>query len=213
MSRCGDVYENKVTGEFAVILRGNEDRGQGPGIVHLTARPGAAVVGEHFHPNMTERFTVFSGRLDASIAGKTFSLGPGQSAMVEAGVVHDWWNSSKTEEAHVLIEIERAPGADQIDPNRFELMIGMLFGLANAGRVDKRGRPFPLQAAVIVREFADVVVFTQPPPAIQRVALGILVPLANLLGYRAIDPAFCRPHAHVTPAPEILALAGLPPSP
>jgi hypothetical protein len=44
MSRCGDVYENKVTGEYGVILRGTEDRGQGPGIVHLTARPGAAVV-------------------------------------------------------------------------------------------------------------------------------------------------------------------------
>ena len=111
MSRCGDVYENKVTGEFAVILRGTEDRGQGPGIAHLTARPGAAVVGEHFHPNMIERFTVLSGRLDASIAGQTFSLGPGQSATVEAGVVHDWWNSSKTDEAHVLIEIERAQGA------------------------------------------------------------------------------------------------------
>ena len=49
MSRCGDIYENKVTGEYAVILRGTEDRGQGPGIAHLTARPGAAVVGEHFH--------------------------------------------------------------------------------------------------------------------------------------------------------------------
>ena len=40
MSRCGDVYENKVTGEYAVILRGTEDRGQGPGIAYLTARPG-----------------------------------------------------------------------------------------------------------------------------------------------------------------------------
>lgn len=29
MSRCGDVYENKVTGELGVILRGTEDRGQG----------------------------------------------------------------------------------------------------------------------------------------------------------------------------------------
>lgn len=212
MSRCGDVYENKVTGEFGVILRGTEDRGQGPGIVHLTARPGAAVVGEHFHPNMTERFTVLRGRLDASIAGKTFSLGPGQSATVEAGVVHDWWNSSKTDEAHVLIEIDRAHGADHIDPNRFELLIGMLFGLANAGQVDKKGKPFLLQAAVIAREFADVIVFTQPPPAIQRVALAILAPLASLLGYRAIDPAFCRPHAHITPDPEILALAGLPPA-
>ncbi|GLS40679.1 hypothetical protein GCM10010869_62760 [Mesorhizobium tianshanense] len=199
-----------MTGENGVILRGTEDRGQGPGIVHLTARPGAAVVGEHFHPNMIERFTVVSGRLDACIAGKTFSLEPGQSATVEPGVAHDWWNSSKTAEAQVLIEIERANGADHIDPNRFELLIGMLFGLANAGKVGRKGRPSPLQAAVIAKEFADVIVFTRPPPAIQRVALGILAPLANLLGYRAIDPAYCRPHAHITPAPEILALAGLP---
>ena len=61
MSRCGDVYENKVTGEYAVVLRGSEDRGEGPGIVHLTARPGAAVIGEHLHPYMVERFTVVSG--------------------------------------------------------------------------------------------------------------------------------------------------------
>ena len=62
MSRCGDVYENKVTGEYAVVLRGTEDRGQGPGIAYLTARPGAAVVGEHFHPYMIEKFIVVSGR-------------------------------------------------------------------------------------------------------------------------------------------------------
>jgi hypothetical protein len=34
MSRCGDVYENRVTDEYAVILRGTEDRGDGPGIAH-----------------------------------------------------------------------------------------------------------------------------------------------------------------------------------
>jgi len=210
MSRCGDVYENRVTGEYALILRGTEDRGQGPGIAHLTARPRAAVVGEHFHPHMTEKFTVLSGRLDARIAGQNRSLGPGQSATVEARVAHDWWNSSNTEEVHVLVEVDRAKGADHVDPDRFELLIGMLFGLANDGLVDKKGRPFPLQAAVIAREFADVVVFTQPPPAFQRIALGILAPLGRLLGYRAIIPSYCRPHSHVTPAPEILAAAGLP---
>jgi hypothetical protein len=25
VSRCGDIYENKVTGERAVVLRGDED--------------------------------------------------------------------------------------------------------------------------------------------------------------------------------------------
>ena len=209
MSRCGDVYENRVTGEYGVILRGTEDRGEGPGIVHLTARAGAAVVGKHFHPHMIERFFVLRGRLDARIAGVVLSLGPGQSVTVEPGVAHDWWNASASEEAQVLVEFDRAPGAEHVDPNRFELLIGMLFGLANAGKVDRKGRPSPLQGAVIAQEFADIIVFTQPPPAVQRVALGILAPLGRLLGYKAIDPVYCRPHGRVTPDAEALAAAGL----
>lgn len=209
MSRCGDVYENKVTGEYAVVLRGTEDRGSGPGIVHLTARPGAAVVGEHYHPYIVEKFTVLKGRLDARIAGRDLALGPGQSATVEAGVAHDWWNSSSTEDAHVLIEIDRTPGADHVDPSRFELLIGTLFGLANGGKVDKKGRPSPLQGAVIAKEFADVIVFTNPPPAVQKLAIGILAPLGRMLGYQAIYPEYSKPHGHITPSPEVLAAAGL----
>ena len=212
MSRCGDVYENRVTGEYAVVLRGTEDRGEGPGIAHLLARPGAAVVGEHFHPHMIERFTVVRGRLDARIAGRVLSLEPGQSATVEAGVVHDWWNGSTTEDAHVIVEVDRVPGADNIDPNRFELLIGMLFGLANDGKVDSKGRPNPLQGAVIAQEFADIVVFTNPPPAVQRVLLAVLAPIGRALGYRAIYPDYCRPHARATPDAEMLKAAGLPPA-
>jgi mannose-6-phosphate isomerase-like protein (cupin superfamily) len=212
MSQCGDVYENKVTGEYAVVLRGSEDRGEGPGIAHLLARPGAAVVGEHFHPHMIERFTVVRGRLDARIAGQVLSLEPGQSATVEAGTVHDWWNGSTTEDAHVIVEVDRSPGAEGIDPNRFELLIGMLFGLANDGKVDKKGRPGPLQGAVIAQEFSDIVVFTNPPPAVQRVLLTVLAPIGRLLGYRAIDPNYCKPHARATPDPEMLKAAGLPPA-
>lgn len=209
MSRCGDIYENRVTGEYAVVLRGSEDRGDGPGIAHLTARPGAAVVGEHFHPFMQEKFTVLKGTLDARIAGKTMSLTPGQSALVEPGVVHDWWNSSTTEEAHVLIEIDKAPGAEHIDSNRFEMLIGMLFGLANDGKVDRKGRPGPIQGAMIAHEFADTVVFTSPPPAVQKIAFGVLVPLGRLLGYQAIIPRYLKPHGHIAPPAEMLAAAGL----
>jgi quercetin dioxygenase-like cupin family protein len=208
MSRFGDVYENKVTGEYAVVLRGSEDRGNGPAIVHLTARPGAAVVGEHYHPQIRERFTVVRGQLDAKIAGKFRRLQPGDSAMAEVGVAHDWWNSSETDEAHVLVEIDNAPGA-KIDPNRFELMIGVLFGLANDGKVDAKGRPYPLQAAVIAKEFADVVVFTNPPRAVQLVAFAILAPIARLLGYRATYPQYIGPHGRAMPDPEIVAAAGL----
>ena len=209
MSRCGDIYENRVTGEYAVVLRGSEDRGDGPGTAHLTAYPGAAVVGEHFHPFMTEKFTVLKGTLEARIAGETTSLKAGQSVVVQPGVAHDWWNSSPTEEAHVLVEVATAPNGAHVDANRFEMLIGMLFGLANDGKVDKKGRPGALQGAVIAREFADIIVFTNPPPAVQKIALGVLAPLGRLLGYQAIIPRYLKPHGHITPPADMLAAAGL----
>jgi mannose-6-phosphate isomerase-like protein (cupin superfamily) len=209
MSRCGDVYENRVTGEYAVILRGSEDRDNGPGIACLTARPGAAVVGEHFHPHMAERFSVLSGTLDARIDGKLVRLSAGQSATILPGFAHDWWNSSRTESAEVLVEVELAEDAQHIDPNRFELLIGMLFGLANDGKTDRKGRPFPLQGAVILKEFSDIIVFTKPPPAVQRLAISVLAPLGTLFGYQAIEPRYCRPHGHVTPEARVLAAARL----
>lgn len=79
MPRCGDVFENRATGEYAVILRGSEDRGDGPIVAHLLVRPGGAVTGEHVHPFLNERFTVLRGRLDARVDGHDMSLGPGQS--------------------------------------------------------------------------------------------------------------------------------------
>jgi mannose-6-phosphate isomerase-like protein (cupin superfamily) len=209
MSHCGDVYENRVTGEYAVILRGTEDRGDGPGIAHLRVRPGGAVVGEHIHPHIVESFTLIRGLLEAKIAGKVTSLVPGERTTVAPNVPHDWWNASRTDEAHVLVEVAPAPGSGHIDADRFEMMIGMLFGLANDGKVDKKGRPTPLQASLILREFADIVVFTSPPPAVQRMLFGVLAPIATALGYKALEPRYLRPHGHVTPDPEALKAAGL----
>jgi mannose-6-phosphate isomerase-like protein (cupin superfamily) len=117
VSRFGDVYENRVTGEHAVILRGSEDAAGGPAVVHLVARPGARVIGEHVHPGFAERFRVIRGRLTTRIAGEERALGPGEQGDVPAGVRHDWWNASSTEEAHVIVEI--------FPPEpRFELLIG-----------------------------------------------------------------------------------------
>ena len=78
MSRCGDLSENKVTGEQAVVLRGDQDSHGQSALVHLTARPHAAVVGEHLHPQRTERFRVIVGRLGMRIVGVERTLVAGQ---------------------------------------------------------------------------------------------------------------------------------------
>jgi len=203
MTRCGDVYENKVTGEYCVVLRGSGDRGDGPAYVHLLARPGAAVAGEHFHPALAERFIVVSGSLTAKIDGREIVLGAGEDKLVEPGVRHDWWNSSATEDAHVVVEL----AGEGIE--RFELMITNLFGLANDGKLDSKGRPRPLQGALFVSEFADVIRLTSPPAPVQRVLTGLLAPIARRRGLRAIHPQYAQPHAHRTPDPAALAAAGL----
>jgi quercetin dioxygenase-like cupin family protein len=60
------------------LLRGDEDNYGQSTVVHLTARPPAAVVGEHLHPQRTERFWVISGRLGTPIVGGERTLVAGQ---------------------------------------------------------------------------------------------------------------------------------------
>jgi mannose-6-phosphate isomerase-like protein (cupin superfamily) len=202
VSRLGDVYENRVTGELAVVLRGDEDGPGQPGLVHLTVRPHGAVVGEHVHPRMQERFRVISGRLGTRIGGVERTLTAGEEVIVPPWTPHDWWNSGETN-AGVLIELSPP------DP-RFEALIGSLFGLANAGRTNAKGRPNPFQLALIAEEFDDVIRFTKPPPVVQQALLGAI---GRRRGYRASYPEYLRPHRRTTPDPEVLSIAGVTPPP
>lgn len=204
LSRFGDVYENKVTGERAVVLRGDEDGGGKPGLVHLTVRPGGAVVGEHIHPQIHERFHVIAGRLGTRLGGAERELTAGEEALAPAGTPHDWWNAG-ADEASVLVELWPP------DP-RFEALIATLFGLANAGRTNAKGLPNPLQLALVGQEFSDVIRFTKPPVAVQKAMFGLLGAVGRLRGYRGIYPEYLQPHGRAIPDPEVVALAGLTPA-
>jgi quercetin dioxygenase-like cupin family protein len=203
MAKRGDLYENRVTGERAVVLRGDVDGAGLSGLVHLTVMPGGAVVGEHVHPAMDERFRVVSGRLQTRIAGTDGRLSPGEEAMVAAGVPHDWWNAGDAP-ASVIVELSPNDGLP-----RFEAMIATLFGLANTGRANAKGLPSLLQLALTAPEFSDVIQMTKPPAAIQRAAFATLGAVARRRGLRATYPELLMPHGTVEPQPEILAAAGL----
>ena len=203
MASRGDLYENRVTGERAVVLRGDVDGGGLSGLVHLTVKPSGAVVGEHVHPAINERFSVVSGRLQTRIAGTDRQLGPGEDALATAGTPHDWWNAGEVP-ASVLVEL--SPGGSVA---RFEAMIATLFGLANTGRTNAKGLPSPLQLALTASEFSDVIQMTKPPPAVQRAAFATLGAIARRRGLRATYPELLTPHGNVEPDAEILASAGL----
>ena len=183
MAKTGEVYLNPVTGERAVVRVSPQQSGGELMLADLYIAPGGAVVGEHVHPVIEERFTVHRGQVGFTIDGRRDIAGPGRTLIVPPGVAHDWWNAGPEE---ALVRVEIRPGA------RFQEMIRNLFGLAQDGKTDKKGLPNLLQLSLIAREFADVVYFTSPPPAVQRVLFAVLAPIARLCGYRGSYPEYLK---------------------
>jgi mannose-6-phosphate isomerase-like protein (cupin superfamily) len=192
----GDVIQNDVTGERAIVLAGSADSRDGRIVCFMGVAPGGRVVGEHLHPTITERFRIISGRLCVRVNGAETILGPDDEVTVRPGVPHDWWNAGDVE-AQVVVEID--PG------RRFELMISTLFGLANDGLTDEKGMPHLLQLAVIADEFSDVVQFVRPPLLVQRLVFSALAPIGRMLGYRPVYERYMRPSARVDVIPELLS--------
>jgi hypothetical protein len=110
--------------------------------------------------------------------GQPSTLNQGDAATVEPNVWHDWWNVSD-QDARVRVEV--TPG------ERFGHMLETLFGFARLGHTDLRGRPHPLQLALIAWEFSDVIVFRSP-----RALFGIPAGIARWRGYRATYPQLSR---------------------
>ena len=181
--QIGEVLENPVTGERATILEFAWTNPEGRAVAELTALVGARVVGEHYHPALVEQFTVLEGELTLKRDGQASVLREGESAVIEAGVWHDWWNAG---DVNARVRVEVTPG------ERFAHMIETLFGLARLGHVNAKGMPSVLQLALIGQEFSDVIVFRKPPPSVQRALFGLLAPIARRRGYRATYPQLSR---------------------
>ena len=179
----GEVLENLVTRERAVIIELPWQNVDGRAVAEMTALPGARVVGEHLHPAIHERFSVLEGELTVVRDGQRSTLRAGESAEVEPGVWHDWFNRGAVD---AVVRVEVTPG------ERFAHMLETLFGLAREGHVNAKGMPDLLQLALTAQEFSDVVVFRKPPPRVQRVVFGALAPIARRRGYRATYASLSR---------------------
>ena len=126
---------------------------------------------------------MLQGELTVKREGQESVLREGESATIEPGVWHDWWNASDRD---AVVSVEVTPG------ERFAHMLETLFGLARLGHTNGKGMPHPLQLALFAQEFEDVIVFRRPPRMLQRAVFGVLAPIATRRGYRATYPQISR---------------------
>jgi quercetin dioxygenase-like cupin family protein len=180
--KAGDELENTRTGERAVIRRGSEDTNGEYLLGDLFVAPGGRLAAAHYHPSLEERWEVVAGRVAFLLDGREQTAEPGAKVVAPPGTVHDWWNAGDTE-VHVLAEV-RGPVV------RFERMLETLWGLGSAGKTNRKGVPHPLQLAVLMNEYDDVMRLANPPRLVQKLLFGTFAPLGRLSGYRTWYPEY-----------------------
>jgi mannose-6-phosphate isomerase-like protein (cupin superfamily) len=176
MIRAGDSIENPVTGERLVFHQTSADTRGERVVFETVVQPDGFVAAAHVHPFQEERFQVLAGTVGFRVGRRRFEAGAGERLVVPLGTAHRFWNAGD-EVARFLCEVRPAL--------QFEQLIETMFGLAAAGRTNRKGMPGPLQLAVVARHHFDDVRLPFPPAPVQRLGLALGAPLGRMLGYRA----------------------------
>ena len=145
MIRPGDTIANPVTGERFTFTHTAASTGGELLAFDFALAPGGKVPVPHVHPIQTERFEVVSGAVRFRLGAKTFVAGPGEVVEAPPGVAHGFGNAGEGE-ARMRVEVRPALAMERM----FEEVVG----LAEAGKLTKRGLPRnPLTLAALARRY------------------------------------------------------------
>jgi quercetin dioxygenase-like cupin family protein len=170
----GQTLENPVTGERFTFTDTAATTGGELLAFDFALRPGGAVPIPHVHPVQTERFEVVGGRMRFRVGLRTLEAGPGDVVEVEPGVAHSFANAGETE-ARLRVEVRPALAMEE--------MFGEVIGMAQAGRMNRRGMPRNLlELAVLARRYDQEAHAPLLGVRVQRMLLAPLVLLARLRG-------------------------------
>jgi quercetin dioxygenase-like cupin family protein len=176
---AGTVMHNPVTHEWARILELTPERVRS----ELVTAPGGGVAIMHRHPVQVERFDVLSGRLTATLDGDVREFGPGESAVIQPGVAHNW-QSSGDEPLYARVTVT--------PPGSFAEMILAVWGLSATGRATADGGLGPLDGLLVAEAFGADFEPTSPPRWVQRLTVRTLAPLVRRTGRSVTDDALLR---------------------
>lgn len=192
MIQAGFVIENPRTQSRAVVLESDAETSGMGWLIEVTSIPAAGPdTPEHLHLTWTETFEIIQGTAYYRLDGVQHTLQTGERITMPPRLRHVHpWNASNSP----LVYRQRTD-LGQRDPGTVQDVLGVVAtvaGLAQAGKVNKRGVPTnPLQLAAMLQIMAKHGTFDSSLPiGVQNLAAATLGRLAHALGYRGVDPQY-----------------------
>ena len=167
---------NPVNGQSILFLQTAKDSAGKILEMEASWQPHSQKPPDHYHPFQEEQFEVITGELTIKIDGQIILLKAGDWIQIGKNIPHAMWNDSNNVTV-VNWKVFPAMNTEHL------LELGM--GLANDGKINKKGMPHILQIAVMANRFGDVFRLSKPPFVIQKIFFTILSPFAWLAGFKA----------------------------
>ncbi len=177
MASSGDHYRNPVTGQEITFLATTAQTGGAYLEVETTYAPGGPRPPAHLHPRQAEHFEVLEGEVSARVGGERRTLHAGDTLEIAAGAPHEMACAG---DAPARMRWRTTPAL------RTEAFFETMWGLAEAGKINRRGVPGLLQIVASGQEFADEFRLVRPAWTTQRVLFALLGPIARARGVQGV---------------------------
>ncbi|MEU4343705.1 cupin domain-containing protein [Nocardia sp. NPDC023852] len=155
-----------------LVAHGTDERGPYLRLEHVLPQS-ERQAGPHWHPVLSERWTVRQGRVRYRVDGAEIIANPGDTVTAPARTVHEFWS----EAPDTVVDHEIRP------PLRHWEMFRLWHNLDRAGKTTRAGVPRDPLALALLWDYQDGYL-AGIPAWLQRGALGGLARVAQRCGYR-----------------------------
>lgn len=176
MAYQGKVVENKFVGQKLRFLRTSTDTNGELLEIETTYPTKSNEPVSHYHPFQEEWFEVTEGELSIRLEGRTLTIRAGAKIHIPKNKVHSMWNNSANKTVVNWI-VKPALRTDEFFENAY--------GLAQDGKVNKKGMPSFFQIILFLAEFSKEFRLSKPPYFLQLLICTILAPISRIMGYKA----------------------------
>ncbi len=176
MAYPGKVVENKFVGQKLRFIRTPSDTNGELLEIECSYLTKSKEPLAHYHPFQEEWFEVLEGELSIRLDGRIETLSMGDKIHIPKNQVHSMWNNSANK---TVVNWLTKPAL------RTEQFFENAYGLAQDGKVNKKGMPFFFQIVLFANEFSKEFRLSKPPYYLQQVLFTLLAPISKIMGFKA----------------------------